>query len=222
MPRPARRANSEPSTRNRSTRSSRPWCAPDSGRPPSWPRWRSRRPDSASSRTRSSRTYVATEFLHDYLRDKKSVGDHRRGRREQHPLRRRADRGGAGDHPGDQPDVDGAVQGDRAPPRRATPCCSGHRRTRCALRRSVEILREAAEAAGMPAGALQVIPDAAHEVTHYLFKHPKVDFVWVTGGPQDRRARQRGREAGLSASVRATRRSTSTRRPTSRAPSSTC
>jgi acetaldehyde dehydrogenase/alcohol dehydrogenase len=50
--------------------------------------------------------------------------------------------------------------------------------------RAVEILREAAEAAGMPAGALQVIPDAAHEVTHYLFKHPKVDFIWVTGGPK--------------------------------------
>src|SRR5664279_3510685 len=54
---------------------------------------------------------------------------------------------------------------------------------RCCAR-SVEILREAAEAAGMPRGALQVIPDAAHEVTHYLFKHPKVDFVWVTGGPK--------------------------------------
>lgn len=50
--------------------------------------------------------------------------------------------------------------------------------------RSVEILREAAEAAGMPPGALQVVPDAAHDVTHYLFKHPKVDFIWVTGGPK--------------------------------------
>ena len=48
----------------------------------------------------------------------------------------------------------------------------------------MEILREAAEAAGMPPGALQVIPDAAHEVTHYLFKHPEVDFIWVTGGPK--------------------------------------
>ena len=36
----------------------------------------------------------------------------------------------------------------------------------------------------MPPGALQVIPDAAHEVTHYLFKHPQVDFIWVTGGPK--------------------------------------
>ena len=35
-----------------------------------------------------------------------------------------------------------------------------------------------------PPGALQVIPDSAHEVTHYLFKHPEVDFIWVTGGPK--------------------------------------
>ena len=49
---------------------------------------------------------------------------------------------------------------------------------------TVEVLRRAAEDAGLPAGALQVIPDAAHEVTHYLFKHPSVDFIWVTGGPK--------------------------------------
>ena len=36
----------------------------------------------------------------------------------------------------------------------------------------------------MPPGALQVIPDAAHDVTHHLFHHPKVDFIWVTGGPK--------------------------------------
>ena len=41
-----------------------------------------------------------------------------------------------------------------------------------------------AEAAGLPPGALQVIPDAAHEVTHYLFQHPDVDFIWITGGPK--------------------------------------
>ena len=50
--------------------------------------------------------------------------------------------------------------------------------------RTVEVLREAAETAGLPHGALQVIPDSAHEVTHYLFKHAAVDFIWVTGGPK--------------------------------------
>ena len=49
---------------------------------------------------------------------------------------------------------------------------------------SVAVIRAAAEEAGLPVGALQVIPDAAHEVTHYLFTHPGVDFIWVTGGPK--------------------------------------
>jgi acetaldehyde dehydrogenase/alcohol dehydrogenase len=54
---------------------------------------------------------------------------------------------------------------------------------RCA-EETVRVLREAGEQAGLPPGALQVIPDAAHEVTHYLFRHPDVDFLWVTGGPR--------------------------------------
>ena len=49
---------------------------------------------------------------------------------------------------------------------------------------SVAVLRDAAEGEGLPPGALQVIPDAAREVTHYLFTHPSVDFLWVTGGPK--------------------------------------
>jgi acetaldehyde dehydrogenase / alcohol dehydrogenase len=44
------------------------------------------------------------------------------------------------------------------------------------------VLSEAGERAGMPAGAIQVIPDVAHEVTHYLFRHPGIDFLWTTGG----------------------------------------
>ena len=55
--------------------------------------------------------------------------------------------------------------------------------TRCA-ERVVEVLREAGEAAGMPPGALQVVPDPAHELTHHLFHHPDVDFIWTTGGPK--------------------------------------
>ncbi len=54
---------------------------------------------------------------------------------------------------------------------------------RCA-EETVALLAAAGEAAGMPPGALQVIPDAAREVTHYLFGHPGVDFIWVTGGPK--------------------------------------
>jgi len=53
--------------------------------------------------------------------------------------------------------------------------------TRCA-QRVVDILSEAGEAAGMPPGALTLVPDPEHEVTHYLFRHPGVDFLWTTGG----------------------------------------
>ncbi|MGZ4617649.1 MAG: bifunctional acetaldehyde-CoA/alcohol dehydrogenase [Frankiaceae bacterium] len=53
--------------------------------------------------------------------------------------------------------------------------------TRCA-ERVVEVLREAGEAAGMPPGALQIVPDRAHEPTHHLFAHPDVNFIWTTGG----------------------------------------
>ncbi len=55
--------------------------------------------------------------------------------------------------------------------------------TRC-CQRAVEVLTAAGEAAGLPPGALQVVPDAEHDVTHYLFAHPDVDFIWVTGGPK--------------------------------------
>src|SRR5512135_2046305 len=53
--------------------------------------------------------------------------------------------------------------------------------TRCA-EKVVEVLREAGEAAGMPPGALQIVPERANEPTHYLFTHPDVNFIWTTGG----------------------------------------
>jgi acetaldehyde dehydrogenase/alcohol dehydrogenase len=48
--------------------------------------------------------------------------------------------------------------------------------------RVVELLAEAGEAAGLPKGALQLIVDPAQEVTHALFKHELIDFLWTTGG----------------------------------------
>jgi acetaldehyde dehydrogenase/alcohol dehydrogenase len=50
--------------------------------------------------------------------------------------------------------------------------------------RTVEILREAGEEAGLPPGALQIVPDVEHSLTHHLFKHPGIDFIWTTGGPR--------------------------------------
>ena len=49
---------------------------------------------------------------------------------------------------------------------------------------AVAVLRAAAAEVGLPENALQVVPDAAHVVTHYLFKHSGIDFIWVTGGPK--------------------------------------
>ena len=118
-----------------------------------WPAWRSRRPASGSSRTRSSRTTWPPEFLHDYLRDKKSVGVIDED--VEHNIVYVAEPIG----------VVLALTPVTNPPRR---CCSKAivaAKTRNAVlfrpspyavrccERAVEILREAAEAAGMPPGA---------------------------------------------------------------------
>ncbi|OCB63502.1 bifunctional acetaldehyde-CoA/alcohol dehydrogenase [Mycobacterium malmoense] len=130
------------------------------------------------------KNYVATEFLHDYLRDKKSVGVIDED--VEHNIAYVAEPIGVvlGITPVTNPTSTVLFKAIVAAKTRnailfrpspyAVRCCE----------RSLDILRAAAEAAGMPPGALQVIPDAAHEVTHYLFKHPKVDFIWVTGGPK--------------------------------------
>ncbi|MCU0268146.1 MAG: bifunctional acetaldehyde-CoA/alcohol dehydrogenase [Acidimicrobiales bacterium] len=130
------------------------------------------------------KNYVATEFLYDYLKDKRTVGviheDPERGIQEvAEPI--------------------GVVMAITpvtnptstvlfkaivaAKTRNAVLFRPSPRAVRCA-ERTVEILREAGERAGLPPGALEVIPDAAHSVTHYLFKHPGIDFIWTTGGPK--------------------------------------
>ncbi|OBI54886.1 bifunctional acetaldehyde-CoA/alcohol dehydrogenase [Mycobacterium sp. E787] len=130
------------------------------------------------------KNYVATEFLHDYLRGKKSVGVIDED--VEHNIAYVAEPIGVvlGITPVTNPTSTVLFKAIVAAKTRnailfrpspyAVRCCE----------RSLEVLRPAAEAAGMPPGALQVIPDAAHEVTHYLFKHPEVDFIWVTGGPK--------------------------------------
>ncbi|CQD20628.1 bifunctional acetaldehyde-CoA/alcohol dehydrogenase [Mycobacterium europaeum] len=130
------------------------------------------------------KNYVATEFLHDYLRGKKSVGVIDED--VEHNITYVAEPIGVvlAITPVTNPTSTVLFKAIVAAKTRnailfrpspyAVRCCE----------RSLEVLRTAAEAAGMPPGALQVIPDAAHEVTHYLFKHPGVDFIWVTGGPK--------------------------------------
>jgi acetaldehyde dehydrogenase/alcohol dehydrogenase len=130
------------------------------------------------------KNYVATEFLYDYLKDKRSVGviDSDPERNIQYvaepigvvlallPITNPTSTA-----------LFKSIVG--AKTRNAMLFRPSARAARCAVR-AVEILREAGEAAGMPPNALQVIPDPTLDVSQYLFHHPGVDLIWTTGGPK--------------------------------------
>jgi acetaldehyde dehydrogenase/alcohol dehydrogenase len=130
------------------------------------------------------KNYVATEFLYDYLKDKRSVG----------VIDEDVERSIT--YVADPIGVVLAITPVTNPTSTVLYKAIVAAKTRNAVlfrpaplavrscEESVRVLREAAEAEGLPPGALQVIPDAAREVTHYLFKHPAIDFLWVTGGPK--------------------------------------
>jgi acetaldehyde dehydrogenase / alcohol dehydrogenase len=144
------------------------------------------------------KNYVATEFLYDYLKDKKTVGvietDEERGL----------------DIVAEPVGVVLAITPITNPTSTVLFKAIVAAKTRNAIvfrpsphaarsaARSAEVLREAGEAAGLPPGALQVIPDAAHEVTHYLFAQAGVDFIWTTGGPRIVELANRAGKPGLS------------------------
>ncbi len=130
------------------------------------------------------KNYVATEFLADYLRGKKSVGVIEED--VELNISRVAEPIGVvlAITPVTNPTSTVLYKAIVAAKTRNTIIFRPSPYSVRSCERAVEILREAAEAAGMPPGALQVIPDLEHEVTHYLFKHPQVDFIWVTGGPR--------------------------------------
>ncbi len=130
------------------------------------------------------KNYIATEFLYDYLEDKKSVGiiDEDRERAIQYvaepigvvlallPIT----------NPTSTALFKSIVS---AKTRNALIMRPSARAARCAGR-VAELLQEAGEAAGLPPNALQVIPDPSLDVSQYLFHHPGVDFIWTTGGPK--------------------------------------
>lgn len=130
------------------------------------------------------KNYIATEFLYDYLRDKKSVGvideDLERG------IEYVAEPIGVVlaltpiTNPTSTVLFKSIVA---AKTRNAIIFRPSARATSCALR-VVELLQEAGEAAGLPPDALQVVPDPTLDVSQYLFHHPGVDFIWTTGGPK--------------------------------------
>jgi acetaldehyde dehydrogenase/alcohol dehydrogenase len=130
------------------------------------------------------KNYVATEFLYDYLKDKRTVGvvdsDTERGI----------------DYVAEPMGVILAITPITNPTstvlfkaivaaktRNAVVFRPSSRAVRCA-ERVVEILQAAGEAAGLPPDALQVVPDKGFEASHYLFHHPGIDFIWTTGGPR--------------------------------------
>ena len=130
------------------------------------------------------KNYVATEFLYDYLKDKRSVGvieeDHDRN------IQYVAEPIGVvlALLPITNPTSTALFKGIvAAKTRNAIIFRPSARAARCAIR-AVEILQRAGEKAGMPANTLQVIPDPTLDVSQYLFHHPGVDLIWTTGGPK--------------------------------------
>jgi acetaldehyde dehydrogenase/alcohol dehydrogenase len=130
------------------------------------------------------KNYIATEFLYDYLRDKKSVGviDEDRERALEYvaepigvvlaltPIT----------NPTSTTLFKSIVC---AKTRNAVIFRPSFNAQRCSIR-AAEILQEAGEAAGLPPYAIQVIPDPSLDVSQYLFHHSGVDFIWTTGGPK--------------------------------------
>lgn len=130
------------------------------------------------------KNYIATEFLYDYLKDKRSVGvietDPERG------IELVAEPIGVvlALLPITNPTSTAlfkSIVG--AKTRNAMLLRPSARAARCALR-AIELLQEAGEAEGLPPHTLQVIPDPTLDISQYLFHHDGVDFIWTTGGPK--------------------------------------
>ena len=129
------------------------------------------------------KNFVATEFLNDYLKNKKSVGvidsDPANG------LEYVAEPIGVivAVTPITNPTSTVLFKAICAAKTRNAILFRAHPLATRSAMRAVELLAAAGEAVGLPPGAIQVVPMPENEVTHYLFKHPDVDFLWTTGGP---------------------------------------
>ncbi|MGH0035379.1 MAG: bifunctional acetaldehyde-CoA/alcohol dehydrogenase [Myxococcota bacterium] len=130
------------------------------------------------------KNYVATEFLYDFLKDKRSVGVIRE--EPERNLQYVAEPIGVvmAILPVTNPTSTVLFKSIVAAKTRNALVCRPSPRAIQSSLRTAEILRRAGEAAGMPADALQIIPDMPREVTHYLFRHPEIDLIWTTGGPK--------------------------------------
>jgi acetaldehyde dehydrogenase/alcohol dehydrogenase len=130
------------------------------------------------------KNFVATEFLYDYLKDKRTVGvideDPSRG------IEWVADPVGVvlAITPVTNPTSTVLFKAIVAAKTRNSIIFRPSPRAWKAAEAAADVIREAGEAVGLPPGALQVIPDVENGVTHQLFHHPEVDLIWTTGGPK--------------------------------------
>ena len=130
------------------------------------------------------KNYIATEFLYDYLKDKRSVGVIDED--PKHGIQYVAEPIGVvlALLPITNPTSTALFKSIvAAKTRNAIIFRPSARAARCAAR-AIEILQEAGESAGLPPDALQVIPDPTLDVSQYLFHHDGIDLIWTTGGPK--------------------------------------
>src|SRR5690348_12899600 len=130
------------------------------------------------------KNYIATEFLYDYLKDKRTVGvidvDSERA------IEYVAEPIGVvlALLPITNPTSTALFKAIVAAKTRNAVIFRPSARVAGCATRAIEILQRAGEAEGLPAGALQVIPDPSLDASQYLFHHPGVDLIWTTGGPK--------------------------------------
>ena len=130
------------------------------------------------------KNYIATEFLYDYLKDKRSVGvideDTERG------IQYIAEPIGVvlALTPITNPTSTVLFKSIVAAKTRNAIVVRPSAAAAGCAQRAVEILQRAGERVGLPPHALQVIPDPTLDVSQYLFHHDGIDFIWTTGGPK--------------------------------------
>ncbi len=130
------------------------------------------------------KNYIATEFLYDYLKDKPSVGVIERD--EERAIDYVAEPVGVvlALLPITNPTSTALFKAIvAAKTRNAIVFRPSARAAGCATR-AIELLQEAGQAAGLPADALQVVPDPTLDASQYLFHHAGIDLIWTTGGPK--------------------------------------
>jgi acetaldehyde dehydrogenase / alcohol dehydrogenase len=130
------------------------------------------------------KNYIATEFLYDYLKDKRTVGVI--GEDRERAIEEVAEPIGVvlALLPITNPTSTALFKGIVAAKTRNAMIFRPSARAVRSATRAVEVLQQAGERAGLPPHALQVVPDATLDASQYLFHHPGVDFIWTTGGPK--------------------------------------